>query len=210
MAPLCSAVLSLVWANRPVFTTLSAYFTPAPTPVTPFDRRVLPCRLAVPMMGRVDYNNWFKKITGGASLREAADRSGISKSTLSRNIDADAMTPETVISLCRGYGRSPVTGLVETGYLQPWELDGVSVPYALQEATNEQLLDEVMRRSDPEARQLFTADADEDVVDIDDNIVEFPSMSDPAGKPGGAAADSSPDEDALREEGDWTDPDNIP
>ena len=163
------------------------------------------------MTNETNFVDWFNQLTGDDPQRVAAKKAGLIESTLSRQISRGTFRPEMVIALCRGYDRSPVTGLVETGYLQPWELDGVSVPYALREATNEQLLDEIMRRSDPEARELFTADEDDAVVDIDNNIVEFPSVSDPAGTiPKGAAADSSLDEDAQREEGDWTDPDNIP
>lgn len=60
-----------------------------------------------------------------------------------------------VIALCRGYNHSPVTGLIETGYLNEWETDGVGIPFALRKASNQQLLDEIMRRSDPEALYLF-------------------------------------------------------
>lgn len=109
-------------------------------------------------MGHMNLESWFNDLTKGASLREAAQKSGISKSTLSRNLDSGSMTPETVIALCRGYDRSPVTGLIETGYLRKWETEGVSIPYALEQATNQQLLDEILRRSDPEARELFGAD----------------------------------------------------
>lgn len=60
-----------------------------------------------------------------------------------------------VIALCRGYNRSPVTGLIETGYLQEWEAENVGIPFALHNASNQQILDEIMRRSDPEALYLF-------------------------------------------------------
>lgn len=60
-----------------------------------------------------------------------------------------------VIALCRGYNHSPVTGLIETGYLNEWETDGVGIPFALRKASNQQLLDEIIRRSDPEALYLF-------------------------------------------------------
>lgn len=163
------------------------------------------------MANTTNFVDWFNQLTGDDPQRVAAKKAGLIESTLSRQISRGTFRPEMVIALCRGYNRSPVTGLIETGYLQACELDGVSVPYALREATNEQLLDEIMRRSDPEARELFTADGDDAVVDIDDNVVDFPSMSDPGGTiPEGAVADSSPDEDALRKDGDWTDPDNIP
>ncbi|MDO5099326.1 MAG: hypothetical protein Q4D85_11325 [Corynebacterium sp.] len=78
-----------------------------------------------------------------------------------------------VIALCRGYGKSPVTGLIETGYLNEWETEGVGIPYALQKATNQQILDEILKRSDPEARLLFTNDADPNVIDLAEDQAEF-------------------------------------
>ena len=73
-----------------------------------------------------------------------------------------------VIALCRAYDRSPVQGLIETGYINEYEVEGVDLAIALHDATNEQLLNEILRRSDPEARYLFGADGDSEVIDIDD------------------------------------------
>ncbi|WP_236081477.1 hypothetical protein [Corynebacterium striatum] len=80
----------------------------------------------------------------------------------------------------------------------------------LTDATNEQILAEIMRRSDPEARYLFGNEGDEDVIglaphlapvsdphaslqDEDDGTVMEWDDSIPH------AADSSPDEQAERE-----------
>lgn len=106
----------------------------------------------------MEYESWFKELTGGASLREAGLASGISKSTLSRNLDSNHMAPETVIALCRAYDRSPVQGLIETGYINDYEVEGPDVAIALDKATNQQLLDQIMKRSDPHARYLFGGD----------------------------------------------------
>lgn len=152
----------------------------------------------------MEYESWFKELTGGASLREAGLASGISKSTLSRNLDSNHMAPETVIALCRAYGRSPVQGLIETGYVNDYEVEGPDVAIALSKATNQQLLDEIMKRSDPQARYLFGGDEDtiglspqlsvvSDASDIDDGTVKPFDYGIPH------AADSSIDEDAERE-----------
>ena len=163
----------------------------------------------VPIVGLMNVEAWFKDLTDSSSLREAAEKSGVSKSTLSRNLDANTMTPETVIALCRAYDRSPVSGLIETGYINDYELHGPDVEIALREATNEQLLDEIMRRSDPEARYLFGAD--EDTIGLADGaeVFELPTSGVDAGSYDGTvkdfdwsqphAADSSPDEQAERE-----------
>lgn len=162
-------------------------------------------------MGHMDIEEWFNELTGKASLRDAASRAGSTKSTLSRQIDKGRLSPEMVISLCRAYNRSPITGLIETGYIQPWETQGVSIPYALEQATNQQILDEIIRRSDPEARKLFTNETYPQAVDLPTTLTKSnkttPDVSPEFYDDGTVrpfdhsiphAADSSPDEDKLR------------
>ncbi|WP_153246042.1 hypothetical protein [Corynebacterium sp. 805_CJEI] len=90
----------------------------------------------------------------------------MAESTLSRQLSRGSLRPEMVIALCRGYNRSPVTGLIETGYLREWEAEGVGIPFALHNASNQQILDEILRRSDPEALNLF-GDPTGEAIDYD-------------------------------------------
>lgn len=103
----------------------------------------------------MDFHAWLLELIGDDSQRTASTKSGMAESTLSRQLSRGSLRPEMVIALCRGYNHSPVTGLIETGYLNEWETDGVGIPFALRKASNQQLLDEIMRRSDPEALYLF-------------------------------------------------------
>lgn len=153
------------------------------------------------------HSEWFDSLTDGDSTRTVATKVDFAHTTVSRQVAADNISPEMVIALCRAYGRSPVTGLVETGYIAPYETEGVSIPFALEQATNQQILDEIMRRSDPEARYLFRGD--EDTIDLADDaqdaeVFDFPTTRvDPVGDDGvpeQAVAYSGPDEDALRQE----------
>ena len=116
----------------------------------------------------MNVNQWLIKLKGEDSMRAASQKSGYAQTTLQRQIDKGVLSPEMVIALCRAYDRSPVQGLVETGYINDYEVEGVDLAIALHDATNEQLLNEIMRRSDPEARYLFGADGYPEVVDIDD------------------------------------------
>ncbi|AHW63731.1 Hypothetical protein CGLY_06430 [Corynebacterium glyciniphilum AJ 3170] len=70
---------------------------------------------------------------------------------------------------------------METGYLQPWEIEGVSIDAAIDQATNKQLLDGIMRRSDPEAQYLFgrTEDVINPEMDDRNNVVDLRSDSPP-------------------------------
>lgn len=156
----------------------------------------------------MDFETWLTELIGEDTRRTASSKAGMAESTLSRQLSRGRLSPEMVIALCRAYDRSPVAGLIETGYINDYELHGPDVEIALREATNEQLLDEIMRRSDPQARYLFGNEGDDDVIGLAPHLTPVSDASD--SMPLSAVADDSPDEDALREEGDWTDPDYIP
>ncbi|MEL4153916.1 hypothetical protein [Corynebacterium bovis] len=121
------------------------------------------------------HSDWISHLTNHSSTRAIGAKIGTSHTTIGRQVAAENLSPGIVIALCRAYGRSPVDGLVETGYIHPHEVETGPIAAVLPSATNKQLLDEIMRRSDPESHTLFTA-----------NVYDMPT---------GAAADSSPDED---------------
>lgn len=164
----------------------------------------------------MDHNEWIGQLIGEDSFRTAAQKISSNGSTITRQLQKGKLSPEMVIALCRAYDRPAVEGLVETGYLYPHEVETPGVNLVLPKATNRQLLDEINRRSDPEARQLFTNTNDRDVVDLDESaeVFEFaPKAATPAVQPVEydpltAVADSSPDEDQLR--GEYDDDDHIP
>ena len=164
----------------------------------------------------MDINEWIKGLIGEDSYRAAAVKADTTGPTITRQLQKGHLSPEMVIALCRAYDRSPVQGLVETGYINEYEVQGVDLAIALHDATNEQLLNEIMRRSDPQARYLFGADGDSTVVDLDDAAgadvfdirdghVGTPSYHDGTVRDfdynvSEYAADSSPEEQRLREE----------
>lgn len=133
----------------------------------------------------MDFRAWITDLIGGDTLRTASEKIGLAHSTITRQLSRDTLTPQAVIALCRAYDRKPVDGLVETGYLQPWEIEGVGVEAALDKATNKQLLGAVMRRSDPEATYLFGLDQEviNPNMDSDGNVLPFPPESTTAADP---------------------------
>lgn len=161
------------------------------------------------MVRDMNFNDWLDQLIGTDTRGTAANKAGYAPSTISRQLDRGHLRPETVISLCRAYDRSPVAGLIETGYIHPHEVEGPEVEEALDRATNQQLLDAIMRRSDPEARYLFGAD--EDTIGLADGaeVFELPTSGVDAGSYDGTvkdfdwsqphAADSSPNEQEERE-----------
>lgn len=148
----------------------------------------------------MNFEQWLDDLIGSESRANAAKRAGYAQSTISRQLSRKYLRPETVIALCRAFNRSPVQGLIETEYINGYEVQGPDVAIALSKATNQQLLDEIMKRSDPQARYLFGGDEDtiglspqlsvvSDDSDIDDGTVrEFDYA------PEEYAADSSEDE----------------
>ena len=145
---------------------------------------------------------WLEELVNPDSLRTAATKADIPVSTLSRQ--QDKLPAEMVIALCRAYDRSPVQGLIETGYINDYEVEGPDVAIALDKATNQQLLDQVMKRSDPHARYLFGGDEEtiglsphltavSDASDIHDGTVRNFNYA-----PEEYAADSSIDETEAR------------
>ena len=159
----------------------------------------------------MNFETWLTDLIGEDTRATASKKADYAQSTISRQLSRGYLRPETVIALCRAYDRSPVSGLIETEYINDYELQGPDVEVALHEATNEQLLDEIMRRSDPQARYLFGNEGDEDTVGLAPHLtpVSGPSASlhdDDDGvvrefdySPGEYAADSSPNEQEERE-----------
>ena len=106
----------------------------------------------------MNFESWLTDLIGNDTRRVASSKAGMAESTLSRQLSRGSLSPEMVIALCRAYDRSPVQGLIETEYINDYEVQGPDVAIALEKATNQQLLDEIMKRSDPQARYLFGGD----------------------------------------------------
>jgi hypothetical protein len=103
------------------------------------------------------HKDWVENLIGPDSMRTAAAKLGLFPGAVSQQISRGSLKPDMVIALCRAYGRSPLDGL------ERFEAGGASPASALREATNQQILGEIMRRSDADAVRLFRAE-DEDVA----------------------------------------------
>ncbi|WP_165164946.1 hypothetical protein [Corynebacterium qintianiae] len=91
----------------------------------------------------------------------------------------DETTAEYAITIARAYDVNPIDALIDLGIIEERELKRASARYNGQRMTNQELLDEIMRRSDPEAVYLFGGGAD--IIDISDTHLH-------------AVADESPEE----------------
>ncbi|MCI2958183.1 hypothetical protein MN032_10790 [Agromyces atrinae] len=80
------------------------------------------------------------------------------------------MTAQNVVDIALAYGVSPLRGLVAIGLLQEADVSGGTVESALREATDEQLVDEIMRR-------LQSASSDEEDTAFDRPVASLRSVS---------------------------------
>jgi len=150
------------------------------------------------------HTEWFKRVTRNDSNRRAADLANISPVTLGRQLKANELSADLIIKIAQAYNESPVVALVDLGFVSARWIQEVGTTTALTRASDEELTDELLRRlrllHDQPVDDLASRRAGAPVSDADDSM------------PLSAVADDSPDEDAMREEqeGDWTDPDNIP
>lgn len=99
--------------------------------------------------------NWLQKVARGDSPNAVAQHAGITQSTLSRQIHANEISMPNVVAIARAYGVSPVQALVDTGYLEEFEVASIQTLPELGLATNQELLKEIGKRTDPEATRLF-------------------------------------------------------
>lgn len=121
---------------------------------------------------------WLSTLPGSPTVSQAADHSGISKATLLRHAKSGKTTAEFIIGISRAYEVNEVDSLLALGFISRSAIDEYGVEAALEGATNQQLLDEIMRRSDPEARYLFGNEGGDDVIGLDPSVAPIASLDD--------------------------------
>lgn len=150
------------------------------------------------------HTDWYRRVTRGDSNRQVSSIAGISDATLGRQLRAGELNADMIIKIAQAYDESPVIALVDLGFVSARWMQEVGTTTALTRATDEELTDELLRR----LRLIEDTPVDELAARRSNNTSPVFDASD--SMPLSAVADDSPDEDALREEGDWTDPDYIP
>ena len=98
-------------------------------------------------MKSMNMRDWILSLPSSPLPTQAATAAGIDISTISRQLKRNHISAENVIKLCKAFGKSPIDGLIETGYLSPTAQE-ISISSALRDATNRQLAAEVTRRMD--------------------------------------------------------------
>lgn len=156
----------------------------------------------------MNIDEWLNSLPGSPTVSQAADHSGVSKATFLRHEKNGKTTAEYVTKIARAYGVNEIQALINLGFVQEAAVMEVAIEKALGRAKNSQLLAEMSKRHDPEARRIFRAEGKPGVIDLDDHRSPDP-MSDASDIHDGTvtdwdetiphAADSSINEDAERE-----------
>ena len=132
-----------------------------------------------------DFRDFYLAETGKRITAEKlGEKLGLSRATMTRRLTSgDRLSAEEIIALSRELKLPVIRALIDQGKLTPDEVYKYATEQAsdLSSATNQQILDEIVRRSDPEARVLFGGDGY-------DNVLDLPEKQNP-GTPLGATED---------------------
>lgn len=142
---------------------------------------------------------YLQELMGGQTQLEAARFIGISKSNITRWKDGARAAPDFVVKVARAYNANVLEALVEAEFITEEEaqLREINVGgVTLSDSTNEELLKEILSRSDPAARYLFGNDGDEGTIGLAPHLAPVPDVM--GEMPEGAVAYDGPDEDAER------------
>lgn len=148
----------------------------------------------VMIMG-MNLTQWIEQVTGGATPQEIAKAAKLPVRTVQHQLSTGRMSLENKILIGVAYRHHPMRTLVEWEIVNPEWASVPDIEAALRIAGEEQLADEVLRRMLIGKAEAFNVTVDE-LARRRSNT----QQSSVEGVPYGAVADSSPDEDALREQ----------
>lgn len=106
-------------------------------------------------------------------MSEVARRSQIPQPTLSRQINNDLLSFETVRDISRAYDRAVLADLIATGHLTTADAGIEGVERALSAATDEQLVVEIGKRLEVTPSSLLWDAPVSDAVDRAENVTRM-------------------------------------
>ncbi len=113
------------------------------------------------------FNDWLNHLPGSPTPSQAADAAKLSRATVLRHHEKNATTAEYVIKIARAYNINEIQALIDLGYVNEASVLELAIENALGMAKNSQMLAELDRRVDPDARRVFRGEGAE-IVDLDD------------------------------------------
>lgn len=123
----------------------------------------------------MEHGAWLDSVIEGDSLRRVEERTGVSRVTLSRQINKNQVDAGSIIAIAREYGVNPVHALADTGYLTHEEAH--VLPFRDESVSNQRLVRMLAMRidDDPDA---WAGTFDEVVAAATDNVAHLPYAAD--------------------------------
>lgn len=94
----------------------------------------------------MDIMKWFRTVTQGDSVNAAAKAAGLNQPTLSRQVNAGTLSPESVVAIARAYDADPLEGLIILGLITEDDVKRHGAAVILSDLTDKMLADEVWDR----------------------------------------------------------------
>lgn len=94
----------------------------------------------------MDIMKWFRTVTQGDSVNAAAKASGLNQPTLSRQVNASTLSPDSVVAIARAYDADPIEGLIILGLITEEDVKRHGATVILADLTDQMLANEVWDR----------------------------------------------------------------
>lgn len=89
---------------------------------------------------------WFRSVTSGDSVNAAAIRAGLNQPTLSRQVKAGILSPESIVAVARAYKADAIEGLIISGLISEADVNRHGADLILQKLEDHEIANEVWRR----------------------------------------------------------------
>lgn len=90
--------------------------------------------------------SWYKRVTGGDTTNAVASKSGLVGSTLSRQLKADTLAPESIVAIARAYDVDAIEGLIIAELITEDDVRRHGTVALLETLTDRAIANEVWRR----------------------------------------------------------------
>ena len=98
------------------------------------------------MVGLMTSMEWYRRVVGDATVNAVAARAGVVQTTLNRQVKVGRLAPETAVAIARAYGVDVIDGLLACGLLTEEDVRRHGIVPVLEDATDDEIAEEVMRR----------------------------------------------------------------
>lgn len=107
---------------------------------------------------------WFKRVTAGDSVNAAANAANLNQPTLSRQVHAGALSPESIVAIARAYDADPIEGLIISGLVTEDDVRKHGAEVLIEHLSDRLLADEVWNRMQDGRVVERTDSADAEIV----------------------------------------------